>query len=395
MAFPRILLLEKYPAARGVLVLALRQLGVCDILQASDPEEALVQMQLQGGVDIVLCNLLNREQDCLEFLSLASHSGLVRAVAVCSALQPELQRTLGQMASLAGLQLLGVLNEPLQLSALRRTLQRYQPDQVAPQPAPRVPVLPSEDDVRRGLALGEFRAWFQPQLQLCRKTVVGAEALVRWEHPARGVLLPAEFLGAVLAYDLIDQMFKHLLEQGLYLLGVLRRQGTSLTLAFNLHASQLADSGLVEHIKQALERHGLKGSTLTFELAENGLLVCAPDTRENLLRLRLLGCQLSIDDFGLGFSSFKALCQLPFNQLKLHGKFVQRLDRPRNRAMVASAHALARSLDMTLVIEGVSSERVLQGLLALGCETGQGFYLARPMTGHDLLQWLDKSGRQR
>ena len=248
--------------------------------------------------------------------------------------------------------------------------------------------LPSENEVRHGLALGEFRAWYQPQLHLRSGAVVAVEALVRWEHPARGVLLPVDFLGAVLAYDLIDQMFKQLLEQGLSLLGVLRQQGVNLTLAFNLHASQLVDGRLVDHIRYALDGHGFKGSTLTFEPAENGLLLCAPSLRHSLLRLRLLGCGLAIDDFGVGFTSLKSLCEMPFTQVKLDGRFVRRLARPNHRAMVAATQALVQSLSMSLVIEGISSLRVRNSVLQLGCVTGQGFFLARPMNGRDLLQWL-------
>ncbi|EJM27397.1 EAL domain-containing response regulator [Pseudomonas sp. GM25] len=392
MAFPRVLVLDNRVFARRVLVQMLRRLGVRHVLQASDPEQALVQLHLQGGVDIVLCALTSRGLDCLDFLANAHRDGMVRAVAVCSELQPQLHRALGHMASLAGLHLLGVMREPIQLRSLQRILHRYRLTQARPVPLPPPPALPSEDEVRRGLALGEFRAWFQPQFQLCSGDVVGAEALVRWEHPARGVLLPGDFLAAVLAYDLIDQMFKQLLEQGLSLLGMLRRRNRTLTLAFNLHASQLTDSRLVEHIRQALERHGFNGSTLTFELAENGLLNCSSATQCSLMRLRLLGCSLAIDDFAVGFSSLKLLCQLPFNQIKLDGRFVQRLHRSRNRALILGTQTLARSLGMNLVIEGVSGPRVREGLLELGCETGQGFFLARPMTGHGLLQWLNESG---
>uniref|UniRef100_UPI00313E0062 EAL domain-containing protein n=1 Tax=Pseudomonas sp. TH31 TaxID=2796396 RepID=UPI00313E0062 len=110
------------------------------------------------------------------------------------------------------------------------------------------------------------------------------------------------------------------------------------------------------------------------------------------MRLRILGCGLSIDDFGVGFSSLSLLCQLPFNQLKLDGQFVQQLREPGRRAMIASTLALTRSLEMSLVIEGVSSQRIRDQLVAMGCELGQGFHLARPMTGHDLLQWLDGHG---
>ena len=390
MTSPRILVLENHAFTRNVLVRMLHRLSVRDVLQARDAEQAMVQMHLHGGVDIVMCDLTDRGLDCIEFLRLASHSGMVRAVVLCSELPPELSRALGHMASLAGLQLLGVLNRPIQLRPLNRLLQRYSWLRSVPTLVPLSKELPTEDDVRRGLALGEFKAWFQPQFQLQSGTVSGIEALARWEHPTRGLLLPSDFLAAVLAYDLTDQMFKQLLEQGLNLLGILRHRAVSLELSFNLHASQLNNNALVEHIKQTLERHGFKGSALTFELAENGLLDCPAGTQENLLRLRLLGCGLSVDDFGVGFSSLKLMCQLPFTQIKLEGRFVQHLDRQRNRAMVASTRGLARSLGMELVIEGVSSPQVLEHLLELECEIGQGYYLARPMSGHDLLQWLEK-----
>lgn len=244
--------------------------------------------------------------------------------------------------------------------------------------------LPSELDIQRGLALGEFRAWYQPKLNMRTGQLVGAEALVRWEHPARCVLLPDSFLAAVLAYDLIDDMFRLLLEQGLNLLCLLRRQSMQLELAFNLHASQLLDDTLVTHIQLALGRYGFSGSSLVFEVAENGLLNASLTVQKNLLRLRMLGCVLSIDDFGDGFSSLKLLCQLPFNQLKLDGKFVRHAP-----SMISSTLALAKSLDMDLVIEGVGSSRIRDGALALGCELGQGYYLARPMAARRLLPWLE------
>ncbi len=395
MDFPRVLVLDNRDFARSVLVQMLRRIGVKDILEANDPHHALIQMHLQGGVDIVMCDLSRSGLEYLDFLRCASQSKLTRSVVLCSELQSELHRALDPMSSLCGLHLHGVLGEPINYRSLRRIVHRYSLTRHAPRSLPPRVGLPTEDEVRCGLSLGEFRAWFQPQFQLRSGAITGIEALVRWEHPARGVLLPEDFLAAVLAYDLIDQMFKQLLEQGLSLLGILRHRNRCLKLAFNLHASQLNDSSLIEHISGALQRHSLNGSTLTFELPENGLLECCPGTRKNLLRLRLLGCDLSIDDFAVGFSSFKSLCQLPFNQIKLDGSFVQRPDRIRNRTLIICTQSLAKSLDMSLVIEGVSSLQVRNCLLELGCESGQGFYLARPMTGHNLLQWLDDKDNKR
>ncbi|WP_247868497.1 MULTISPECIES: EAL domain-containing protein [unclassified Pseudomonas] len=391
MTTPRVLVMEKHGFERNILGRMLRQLGIHDVLQAEDAEQAMIAMQRSGGVDIVLCDLGGKGLDCLELLRYASPIGLVKAVALFSEHQPELRRAVGQMASLSGLQLLGVLDVPLQLGVLSRLLKRYRCPPPPLLQALAVTELPSEEEVRRGLAMGEFRGWFQPKRVMRDGRLAGAEALVRWEHPEKGLLLPKDFLAAVLAYDLIDEMFKQLFEQGLNILGILRRQGIALEMAFNLHASQLSSPSLIEHIQRTLQRHGICGSALMFELAENGLLDLHTQVQENLLHMRMLGCGLSIDDFGSGFSSLKLLCQLPFNQIKLDGQFVHNLSEPRNRAMVASTLALARSLDMTLVIEGVSSRQIRDALVAMGCQIGQGFYLARPMSGHDLLQWLHQA----
>ncbi|WP_234044254.1 EAL domain-containing response regulator [Pseudomonas chlororaphis] len=392
MCSPSVLVLEEQSFQRGALVTALQHLGVDDILQADDSERALTQIYRAGGVDIVLCDLSDTTVNCLDFLTQVAENGMAHAVVLCSELKPELRRAVEQMTCLSGLQMLGVMSKPTQLYRLQEILSRYSRRRPAPdvESAPHSR-LPSEEDVRRGLAQGEFRAWFQPKFDLKTSAVAGAEALVRWQHPVRGLLLPRDFLAAVLAYDLIDEMLKQLLEQGMTLLNALRRSGLGLELAFNLHASQLARNDLIEHIEQLLKRHGFPGWTLLFEVAENGLLDVPRTTRENLQRLRMMGCGLSIDDFGMGFSSLTLLCQLPFNQLKLDGQLVRSIEDPRTHAMVTSTVALARALNMSLVIEGVGSHVIRDGLVAMGCSFGQGFYLARPMEAQRFLRWLQES----
>ncbi|RON43865.1 hypothetical protein BK667_29420 [Pseudomonas frederiksbergensis] len=389
MDSPSVLVLENHSFQRGVLVTALQHLGVIDILQADNSEGAMAQIRRSGGVDIVLCDLSNTALNCLDFLHCVGQNGMVRAVALCSEMRPELRRAVGQMTRFSGLQLLGVLSKPTQLHSLQGILQRYchrrLPVTVDPLPSTR---LPSEEDVRRGLALGEFKAWFQPKFEMNSAVLAGAEALARWEHPVRGLLLPKDFLAAVLAYDLVDEMFKQMLEQGMSVLRALHQCGLGLELAFNLHASQLVRNDLTDHIHSVLKCQHFPGSTLLFEIAENGLLDTPQITRENLQRLHRMGCSLSIDDFGMGFSSLSLLCELPFNQLKLDGQLVQSITDPRTRAMVTSTLALAQALNMSLVIEGVSSQVIRDGLVEMGCSFGQGFHLARPMDAQRFLQWL-------
>lgn len=389
MGTPSVLVLDDQSFQREMLVKALQHLGVDDILQAGDSEWAMAQVSREGGVDIVICNLSNTATNWMDCLTRIGESGMARAVALCGELHPELRRAVEQMTCLSGLHMLGVVGKRTQLHTLHEILGRYSHEQRAPGVASvRHSKLPSEEDVRRGLAMGEFKAWFQPKFDLNTSAVAGAEALARWQHPTRGLLLPRHFLAAVLAYDLIDEMLKQLLEQGMSLLNTLRQSGQSVELAFNLHASQLAHNGLIEHIEQLLARHDLPAETLLFEVAENGLLEVPRTTRENLRRLRMMGCSLSIDDFGMGFSSMTLLCQLPFNQLKLDGELVRAIEDPRTHAMVTSTVALTRALNMSLVIEGVGSQVIRDGLVAMGCSFGQGFHLARPMEAQKFLRWL-------
>ncbi|WP_262377342.1 EAL domain-containing response regulator [Pseudomonas sp. WS 5411] len=373
----------------GELVKALEQLGVNDILHASNSEGAMLHIARSGCVDIVLCDFSGSAVNCLEFLAWVGKCGLARAVALCGDMKPELHRAIEQIACRSGLQMLGVMSSPTQLCTLQQILRRYNRQRLVYEIEPILHSrLPSEADVRRGLAQGEFKAWFQPKFDLRTAEVAGAEALARWQHPVKGLLLPKDFLAAVLAYDLIDEMLKQLLQQGMNLLNALRRSGQSLELAFNLHASQLAHNDLIEHIEQLLKRNNFPGETLLFEVAENGLLDLPRTTRENLLRLRMMGCSLAIDDFGIGFSSLTLLCQLPFNQLKLDGQLVRSIEEECTHAMVTSTVALARALSMTLVIEGVSSQSIRDGLLSMGCSFGQGFHLGRPMEAQRFLRWL-------
>ena len=163
-------------------------------------------------------------------------------------------------------------------------------------------------------------------------------------------------------------------------------------MAFNLHAAQLANPELASNVRQLLARHGAAGSGVTFEVTESGLLEAPTISLESLVRLRMMGCRLSIDDFGAGFSSLQRLCQLPFNEIKLDAEFVRTLEQePRCLAVIASTLALGETLGMSVVIEGIETEAQCKQLLDIGCTQGQGFWYARPMAAEDFLNWLKKA----
>lgn len=387
----RILILEDDSFQRAVAVRMFRSLGCHEVFEAVDGSQALALLQQVGAVDIAVCDLQMEGVDGLAFLRRAGQSGQIGAVLLSSALSADLRRAAQQVIALLGLQLLGDVGKPLPAKELQALLDKYRgsciratsPDAVV-QPA-------CEDEVRQALALQQLQAWYQPKFNLRSGEVCGVEVLCRWMHPSKGVLPPALFIPVLERCGLMDELLFAQLDQALSLQEQARIQGYPLNMAFNLQTSQLANSQLTYTLKGILARHGTPGSRLTFELTENGLLQAPAASLENLVRLRMIGCRLSLDDFGAGFSSLQRLCQLPFNEIKLDGEFVRNLEHePRCAAVIASTLALGNSLGMAVVVEGIETLDQLQRLLAMGCVEGQGYWFARPMSGQGLLHWLQQ-----
>ncbi|WPN65656.1 EAL domain-containing response regulator [Pseudomonas sp. P9_35] len=389
-----VIVLEDHFAQRVLAVEQLRSLGCVDVLAAQDGGSALQLLRTQGPVDIVVCDLQMPGMDGLEFLRHASQEGLIHAVILYSAVDAELRRAVQQMAHWQGLLVLGDMGKPAQLQVLRPMLEAYLAHQQPKATAlSRTPEPLGMDDIRRGVRDAEFVAFYQPKFRLDTKTCSGAEVLVRWRHPDRGTLAPAAFLSALESDGLLDEVFFQLLEQGMKLQKQLLEQGESLELAFNLSPAQLGSSEIVGNIKQALEDHQIPSSLLTIEITETGLVEASATCLENLVRLRMMGCNLAIDDFGAGYSSLQRLCELPFNQIKLDGHFTRALmSQPRCRAVVRASLALAQSLDMSLVVEGIETEEQLLMLLEMQCALGQGYWYARPMGEADFLGWIKAAG---
>ncbi|MFC5699477.1 EAL domain-containing protein [Pseudomonas sp. GCM10022186] len=375
-----ILVLEDEPFQRLVAVTALRQLGLGRIHEAADGADALAVLDACGGVDIVLCDLRMAGMDGLEFLRRASQSGLVRSVILSSAVEPELRQATHALARCLDLEFLGDLGKPFDLQRAGQMIERHkrlQPTRPVPSVDQEPPML---DEILLGLEQGEFEAWYQPKVHLQSGALHGAEVLARWRHPRRGVLSPGQFLPAMEAHGLIDRLFWQLFQQGLALQQELARNGRQVNLAFNLQPHQLGGSDIATRVGQVLEEAGLPGEGLTFELTETGLLEAPAASLESLVRLRLMGCGLAMDDFGAGYSSLDRLCELPFSQVKLDGAFVGKLqNQPRSGAIISSAVALAEAMDLSLVVEGVETAEQRERLLSLGCELAQGFLFSRPL----------------
>jgi diguanylate cyclase (GGDEF)-like protein/PAS domain S-box-containing protein len=250
-----------------------------------------------------------------------------------------------------------------------------------------------EQALRRALGRSEFRLFYQPVLDVETGTIVGVEALLRWEHPERGLLRPAEFISLAEETGLILPIGRWALQEACRQAQRWRQANPSrppLTVAVNLSARQLAQPDVADMVAQALESTGTDPSQVWLEITESVLTGDTEATVGALRALKALGVRLSVDDFGTGYSSLLYLKRFPVDTLKVDRSFVAGLGtHPDDTAIVAGVVGLAQTLGLTAVAEGVETEEQRAALLALGCDLAQGYLFGHPEPPEDLAEFPD------
>jgi EAL domain-containing protein (putative c-di-GMP-specific phosphodiesterase class I) len=249
----------------------------------------------------------------------------------------------------------------------------------------------------RAVQESQLRAYYQPKLDLETRRVVGAEALVRWRHPQRGLLSPAEFMPYAEQTGYISWVTKWMLAVTLRQCGAWAAAGTPLQVAVNLSTRDLLRSDLVDDVRKRLADHAVPPHLVCLEITESTFMQDPERALAVLNELRSLGVHLAIDDFGTGFSSLAYMKQLPVNELKIDATFVQGMaTSERDVAIVRSTIELAHNLGLKVVAEGVEDERCLEALRSMNCDLAQGFLLGRPMrrSAFDNWQRTREGGRQ-
>lgn len=385
----RVLILEDQPVQRRYAVTLLAHLGCTRILEASDGWEALQLLESNGPVDIAFCDICMEGMDGITFLRRASQRHALKSVVITSSIALDVRQAISHMATLLGLRVLGQLCKPLHEHELKRLAGRYLDDDSHPACPLHVAGETNEHQVLSALENGELEVFYQPKFDIRTLQVTSVEALARWNHPERGILAPASFIPVLERHGLMDSLLYRQIDHCLTLRKQALASEVSLTFAVNVNASQFANPQMSAHVALLLKRFDAPGSSLSFEMTETGTLDPGSISLENMVRLRMMGCGLSIDDFGGGYSSLQRLCSLPFNEIKIQAEFIRDLSsEPRSRAAISSVLSLARELNIGVVIEGIETVEQRDILITLGCETGQGYLLARPMPAHTLLPWL-------
>jgi len=243
-------------------------------------------------------------------------------------------------------------------------------------------------DLRRALERDELVLYYQPQVDISTGDVVGAEALVRWQHPERGLVFPDEFIPLAEHTGLIGPLTRKVLDLALAQARSWSDAGRPLAVSVNLAARNLLDEALPSQVAELLAVHGVTAELLELEVTETAIMTDPVRARKLLEKLVTLGIRISIDDFGVGYTSLGQLRNLPISELKIDQSFVMTMvEDPNNALIVRSVVDLGHNLGFTLVAEGVENEQILASLADLGCDIAQGYHLARPITAPALDTW--------
>jgi EAL domain-containing protein (putative c-di-GMP-specific phosphodiesterase class I) len=244
-------------------------------------------------------------------------------------------------------------------------------------------------DFRRALEEDEIVVYYQPVVDVDGSQVRGAEGLIRWQHPERGLLPPGAFVETIEQTDLIGPLTRYVLERCIAQCAEWRRAGRDLSVAVNLSVRNLLDRDLPDDIERLLEKHELPAEALQLEITESMLMSDPERALATVTRLSALGARISVDDFGTGYSSLANLRRFPIDELKIDRSFVSpMLNDESDLIIVRSTINLGHDLGLRVIAEGVEDEETLRRLARLGCDLAQGYHMSRPLPADLFADWM-------
>ena len=245
------------------------------------------------------------------------------------------------------------------------------------------------DEIWKGIEADEFAPYFQPKVSLRGMELAGVEALMRWQHPQRGLLPAGAFLPVIEDNFLFDELTTIMLEKSIMQCRRWQGEGVEVPVSVNLSPDLLRDLGVAERIAAKVRAHRLPAHRLIIEVPESAIAHDIGDSLENLVQLRVMGFGLAIDDFGTGHCGREQLERIPASEMKIDRKMLAgAARRPALKELLRQSIDLARELNLRAVAEGVENQEEWDLVNELGCDMAQGYFIARPMAGDDLVGWL-------
>jgi EAL domain-containing protein (putative c-di-GMP-specific phosphodiesterase class I)/CheY-like chemotaxis protein len=328
---------------------------------------------------VVVIDLKMPGCDGVELLQALKETGCRAQIIVISGMDQRVLSTAERLGRSHGLKMLGVLQKPIKLPELQSLLTN----------ATGAGRSFGRDELEAAIVGDELIVHYQPKIAYEHGAwaIDGAEALVRWQHPTHGLVMPGEFLALAEDSGLIGCLTEHVVRTCVYQVSTWRKRGVDVKVAVNLSAHLTEDLDFPTRLRQLLTEHEVPGSSFVLELTETAAMADPSKAMDILLRLRVSDIGLSIDDFGTGFSSLKQLYQLPFDELKIDRTFVRGLPGDEEaRTIVKATIEMAHALNMTVCAEGVETRSALEYLESIRCDHAQGYFISRPVSAAEFEQ---------
>ena len=353
---------------------------------------AMAALRAQADApDLVLMSLgfADGDGDGLQLIRSLAQEARPPAVFVVSHQQRAVIKAALTLATICGVAVAGSAEEPVTAAEVARRLQGFKPPPIRSSAArPQEPPL-GFADLRSLMVGGGLQAWMQPQLRLHSSEIVGFESLMRARDDAGRVITPDRLLPGLVEHGLLEEATLMILRQTVAYVAECLERGMAISASVNVSLTSMSHPAFCRALPEIVEQVGLDPSWITLEITESDAMEDLAHVIENTARIRMLGFNLAIDDFGVAYSSLSQLSYIPFSELKVDRAFVQDIHRdPRKQAIVRGCAALGRFLDLDVVAEGVETVHELEAVAAAGCTRVQGYLVSRPMPPAAMTDWL-------
>jgi EAL domain-containing protein (putative c-di-GMP-specific phosphodiesterase class I)/FixJ family two-component response regulator len=348
--------------------------------------------------EFITIDLVMPELDGVEVMRLLSERNFQSKIIISSGMGTRVLDAAQRSASEHGLSIAGVISKPISRESLRSLVaEDARPDlakTTARQAATSNVSAITEQELRDAVDRHEFVMAYQPKIDCLGGAVAGFEALVRWNHPSRGVIMPDQFIPLAERTGMIDTLSAQIFDQSLGWFSKTIPE-ENILLSLNISARSLVEITMADSLASLCSQHHVAPQRIVLEVTETAAMVDPMLSLDLMTRLRVKGFQLSIDDFGTGFSSMVQLVRLPFSEIKVDRSFVMRANvSDESRTVIRSITDLGHSLGLLVAAEGVEDLKALSYLNSLGCDLAQGYFIARPMSGDAVRVWLEQRNKR-
>jgi EAL domain-containing protein (putative c-di-GMP-specific phosphodiesterase class I)/ActR/RegA family two-component response regulator len=353
-------------------------------------DAATFLMAFTPDTTLILLDLMMPEMDGIEMLRLLSEQKCKAGIVLMSGVGIRVLETAAQLAQVLRLSIVGHLQKPFRLTELEEVLARHAEPVALSISHEGAQFITLNEELRSAIERNEFVIHYQPQIDIATGCVIGVEALVRWQHPERGLIFPDHFIRRAEELGLIDKLDWLVADRAMSEVGQFTNgDGRALMLSLNASVYSLFDLKFPDILVSIAEKYGISPGNITIEITESGLINELSRTLDILARLRMKEVRLSVDDFGAGYAMMQQLKNIPATELKIDKSFVQDLQgNGKVCIMIQKTIEMAHELDMQVIGEGVETPEQLDFLRSNGSEGAQGYLFTRPLPPREMVNWL-------